>query len=56
MPIQYEVGYEGSKTVYNCLNYPQISHLKVLNPLSIVFSQPKMVIIGQSFKQLIQFL
>lgn len=48
--IQYEVAYERRKTVYNCLNYPKISHLKVLNPLSIVFSQPKMVIIRQSFK------
>ena len=50
IPIEYEVAYEGRKAVYNCLNYPKISHLKVLNPPSIVFSRPEMAIIGQIFK------
>jgi len=51
-PIQHEAAHEGRLAVHNCLNYPQINNIKILTPLSIVFSQPEMAIIGQSLKQL----
>lgn len=53
-PIQHEAAHEGRKSVQNCLNYPKIDHIKTLPPLSIVFSEPEMALIGQSFKQLTQ--
>ena len=53
-PIQHEAAHEGREVIDNCLNYPQINSLKTLTPLSIVFSQPEMAIVGQSFKQLTQ--
>jgi len=51
-PIQHEAAQEGKLAVHNCLNYPHIQPIKLFTPLSIVFSQPEMAIIGQSFKQL----
>lgn len=51
-PIQHEAAHEGRGAVYNCLNFPKIQNLKTITPLSIVFSQPEMAIVGQSFKQL----
>ncbi|MDR2251110.1 dihydrolipoyl dehydrogenase [Acinetobacter sp.] len=51
-PLQHEAAHEGKKTVYNCLNYPQINSVKTLTPLGIVFSHPEMAIVGQSYKQL----
>jgi dihydrolipoamide dehydrogenase len=53
-PIQHEAAHEGRLAVHNCLNYPQVQNIKTLTPLSIVFSQPEMAIIGQSRKQLEQ--
>lgn len=51
-PIQHEAAYAGKKIVKNCLNYPNIEPLQPLTPLGIVFSQPEMAIVGQSYKQL----
>lgn len=51
-PIQHEAALEGKTVVQNCLNYPHLSRLKTLTPLGIVFTQPEMVIVGKSFKQL----
>ena len=51
-PIQHEAAHEGRTAVHNYLNYPQVSNLKTLTPLSIVFSQPEMAIVGKSAKQL----
>ncbi|TCB49922.1 dihydrolipoyl dehydrogenase [Acinetobacter sp. ANC 4779] len=51
-PIQHEAAHEGRTTVHNCLNFPKLKNIKTLTPLSIVFSQPEMAIVGQSFKQL----
>lgn len=51
-PLQHEAAHEGRGAVHNCLNYPKIKNLKTLTPLSIVFSQPQMAIVGQSHKQL----
>lgn len=53
-PVQHEAAHEGRTAVHNCLNYPQIESLKNLTPLSIVFSQPEMAIVGKSAKQLQQ--
>ncbi|OAL75732.1 dihydrolipoamide dehydrogenase [Acinetobacter sp. SFB] len=51
-PIQHEAAHEGRTTVHNCLNFPKLKNIKTLTPLGIVFSQPEMAIVGQSFKQL----
>ncbi|MEG2103366.1 MAG: dihydrolipoyl dehydrogenase [Flavobacterium sp.] len=53
-PIQHEAAHEGRATVYNCLKFPKLKNIKTLTPLGIVFSQPEMAIVGQSFKQLTQ--
>ena len=51
-PIQHEAAHEGRAAVNNCLNFPKVKNLKTLTPLAIVFSQPEMATVGQSFKQL----
>lgn len=51
-PLQHEAAHEGKKVVHNCLNYPQVNPIKTLTSLGIVFSDPEMAIVGQSFKQL----
>ncbi|TCM68156.1 dihydrolipoamide dehydrogenase [Acinetobacter calcoaceticus] len=51
-PLQHEAAIEGKLVVHNCLNFPKISNIRTLTPLSIVFSAPEMVIAGQSHKQL----
>lgn len=51
-PLQHEAAHEGKKVVHNCLNYPQVNSVKTLTPLGIVFSDPEMAIVGQSYKQL----
>lgn len=51
-PIQHEAAHEGQAIVHNCLNFPKLKNIKTLSPLGIVFSQPEMAIVGQSFKQL----
>jgi dihydrolipoamide dehydrogenase len=53
-PIQHEAANEGRTVVHNCLNFPELKNIKTLTPLGIVFSQPEMAIVGQSFKQLTQ--
>lgn len=51
-PLQHEAAHEGKKVIHNCLNFPQITSVKTLTPLGIVFSHPEMAIVGQSSKQL----
>lgn len=51
-PLQHEAAHEGKKVVHNCLNYPQVNPVKTLTSLGIVFSDPEMAIVGQSYKQL----
>ena len=51
-PIQHEAAHEGRSAVLNCLNLEKINKIKNLIPLGIVFCEPEMAIIGQSFKQL----
>ncbi|NNH00173.1 dihydrolipoyl dehydrogenase [Acinetobacter sp. ANC 5414] len=53
-PIQHEAAHEGRTIVHNCLNFPKLNNIKTLSPLGIVFSQPEMAIVGQSFRQLTQ--
>lgn len=53
-PLQHEAAHEGKYTVANCLNYPNIQPVKTLTPLGIVFSNPQMATVGQSYKQLKQ--
>lgn len=52
-PIQHEAAHEGKMVVNNCLNYPKINSVKTLTPMGIVFSEPEMASIGQTYKQLI---
>ena len=54
VPIQHEAAHNGKEVVQNCLNFPDVQPISALTPLAIVFSQPEMAIIGQSFKQLEQ--
>lgn len=51
-PIQHEAAHEGRSAVLNCLNLEKINKIKNLIPLGIVFCEPEMAIVGQSFKQL----
>ena len=53
-PIQHEAAHEGRTAIHNCLNFPKLKNIKTLTPLGIVFSQPEMAIVGQSFNQLTQ--
>ena len=53
-PIQHEAAQEGKLAVHNCLSYPHIQPIKLFTPLSIVFSQPEMAIIGKSYQQLVK--
>ena len=52
VPIQHEAAHNGKEVVQNCLNFPDVQPISALTPLAILFSQPEMAIIGQSFKQL----
>lgn len=51
-PIQHEAAHEGRNAVLNCLNLNKIKSIRNLTPLGIVFCEPEMAIVGQSFKQL----
>lgn len=51
-PLQHEAAHEGKLSVKNCLDFPNIQSVKTLVPLGIVFSNPEMAIVGQSYKQL----
>lgn len=53
-PIQHEAAQEGKLAVHNCLSYPHIQPIKLFTPLSIVFSQPEMAIVGKSYQQLVK--
>lgn len=53
-PLQHEAAHEGRGAVYNCFNYPHVCDLKTLTPLGIVFSQPEMATVGQSYNRLKQ--
>jgi dihydrolipoamide dehydrogenase len=51
-PIQHEAAHEGRRAVLNCLNLEQKQNIRNLTPIGIVFCEPEMAIIGQSYKQL----
>ncbi|TCB34149.1 dihydrolipoyl dehydrogenase [Acinetobacter sp. ANC 4910] len=51
-PIQHEAAHEGHRAILNCLNLKQIKNIRNLTPIGIVFCEPEMAIVGQSFKQL----
>lgn len=51
-PIQHEAAHEGRSAVLNCLNLKRIKNIRNLTPMGIVFCEPEMAIVGQSFKQL----
>ncbi|OTG80986.1 dihydrolipoyl dehydrogenase [Acinetobacter sp. ANC 5054] len=51
-PIQHEAAHEGRTAVNNCIKFPNISSLKTLAPIGILFSSPQMATIGQSYRQL----
>ncbi|MFH7765961.1 dihydrolipoyl dehydrogenase [Acinetobacter sp. BSP-28] len=51
-PIQHEAAYAGKSVIQNCLNFPNIQNIPKLPQLGIVFSQPEMAIVGESFKSL----
>ena len=38
--------------ISSCLNFPKVSNLNTLTPLGIVFSNPEMAIVGQSYTNL----
>jgi dihydrolipoamide dehydrogenase len=50
-PIQHEAAHDGRQAVRNCLK-PELKHTQPLTPIGIVFCEPEMAIVGQSFKQL----
>ena len=51
-PIQHEAAHEGKLVVQNILSNKQVSNIKTLTPLGIVFSSPEMASVGQNSLQL----
>ncbi|RZG47428.1 dihydrolipoyl dehydrogenase [Acinetobacter wuhouensis] len=51
-PLQHEAANEGREVISSCLNFPKVSNLNTLTPLGIVFSNPEMAIVGQSYANL----
>lgn len=51
-PIQHEAAHEGRLAVHNCLNFPQLSPIKTLTPLGIMFSSPEMAGVGKNYQYL----
>ena len=51
-PIQHEAAHEGRKATHNCLNFPEVSPIKTLVPLGIMFSSPEMAGVGKNFQWL----
>ena len=51
-PLQHQAAHEGRKVVSSCLNFPSITNRNDLTPLGIVFCNPEMAIVGQSYSNL----
>lgn len=51
-PLQHEAANEGKLVVSSCLNFPETTYLNNLTTLAIVFSDPEMATIGQSYSGL----
>lgn len=51
-PLQHEAANEGREVILSCLNFPKTVPLNNLTPLGIVFSNPEMAIVGQSYANL----
>ncbi|AYO53185.1 dihydrolipoyl dehydrogenase [Acinetobacter wuhouensis] len=51
-PLQHEAANEGREVISSCLNFPKVRNLNTLTPLGIVFSNPEMAIVGQSYANL----
>lgn len=51
-PLQHEAANEGKLVISSCLNFPKMTHLNNLTTLAIVFSDPEMALIGQSYSSL----
>ena len=51
-PLQHEASHEGREAAKNCLKNQELTTIKTLTPLGIVFCDPEMASVGQNYKQL----
>ncbi len=54
LPLLHEASDEGQIAGYNAAHYPQIRRFKKSTPISVVFSDPQIMMVGKSFAELQQ--
>lgn len=53
IPLLHEASDEGAIAGYNAAHYPDIRRFKKSAPISVVFSDPQIMMVGQTYRQLI---
>lgn len=52
LPLLHEASDEGQAAGYNAAHFPEVRHFKKSTPISIVFSDPQIMLVGQSYADL----
>ncbi len=52
-PLLHEASDEGQIAGYNAANYPNIRSFKKSSPIGVVFSDPQIMMVGQSYRDLV---
>lgn len=52
LPLLHEAAEEGRIAGYNAANYPDIRTFKKSSPISVIFSDPQIMMVGQTYKEL----
>ena len=54
LPLLHEASDEGQIAGYNALHYPELRRFKKSSPIGVVFSDPQIMMVGQTFRELEQ--
>ena len=54
IPLLHEAADEGQIAGYNAAHYPHIRRFKKSSPISVVFTDPQIMLVGQSYRELQQ--
>jgi dihydrolipoamide dehydrogenase len=54
LPLLHEASDEGTIAAYNAINYPNIARFKKSSHISVVFSDPQIMLVGQTHRELTQ--
>lgn len=52
LPLLHEASDEGQAAGYNAAHFPEVRHFKKSSPIAIVFSDPQIMMVGQSYAEL----